>query len=480
MSGLKREIGLPAAICTAVGIVISSSSLVMLGQGFGLGGPAFVVAAIFALLINLFVVFSFAELTSMMPLAGGINHYTLPSMGRFMGIFAVLGGYFAVSVLSNAAESSIAGFVCADIFFPQLGVGPAVWGFLLMVILTLINLRGVKSFAISQVILTSITIVSMVALSLIGFLGLGTGTPLETRFTFDMSAGGGVLSLFGLAFWLFIGLEFVCPLAEETKNPQKFIPLAMISALIIIFGSNMLFGFMALRYIGMDSLASSTYPHIDAATAVLGRNGQVWIGLVSFMETASTLNCFLAAIPRMLYGMANEGQFPKTFGKLNKHGVPHIGVWFVFIITILLLATGISDIGAITTLILAGSIGWMLVYIIANINVMILRKKYPEVKRSFRVPLGNVLPIISTIGLVYMIYAIWPEDGTGMRQQVYLFAGLFLAVCAIWAAAWVKGVMKKPLFETVPMEVLLKEAEQSLLTDAEKAHLTNEARGRSL
>jgi amino acid transporter len=107
----------------------------------------------------------------------------------------------------------------------------------------------------------------------------------------------------------------------------------------------------------------------------------------------------------------------------------------------------------------------MVAYIIANLDVIILRQKYPTIERSFKVPFGIVLPIVSTVSLVYMIYAIWPEDGTGMRQEVYLYGGLFLAACAIWAFIWVKFVMKKPLFQTIPMETLLKKAKESLESD---------------
>jgi len=467
MSGLKREVGLFAAVCTAVGIVVSSSALVAVGQGFGYGGPAFVVAMVLALLLNLFVAFSFAELTSMMPLAGGLNHYTLPAMGPTMGIFSVLCGYFAVSVLSNAAESSIAGLVIADIFLPGMGFNPTLGAFLLMVILTLINLRGIKSFAISQIIFASVMIISMVALSLIGLLGLGSGQPLPTRLTFDMAAGGGVFSMIGIAFWLFVGMEFVCPLAEEVKNPQKFIPFAMIASLLIIFVSDILFGFMALKYIPMDALGASAYPHVDAAMAVMGRNGQIWIGIISMVATASTLNTFIAAIPRMLYGMANEGQFPRVFGKLNSWGCPYVGVLFVFGITVVLLATGIAGVGAIMTLIMAGSVGWMIAYIIAHVNVMILRKKYPAVQRSFQVPGGNLIPLVGIAGLLYMIANIWPEPV--MKQQIYLYAGLSIVIFAAWSIYWVKFVMKKPLWETVPMEVLLKEVSQSLAEEKEKA-----------
>ncbi len=465
MSGLRREIGLTAAVCTAVGIVVSSTALVMLGQGFGLGGPAFVVAIVAALFINLFVAFSFAELSSMMPLSGGINHYTLPTMGRFMGIFAVLAGYFAVSTLSNAAESSVAGLVVKDIFLPDLGVSPAVWAFLLMVVLTGINLLGVKSFATSQIIFASTMIISMIILSFIGLFGLGSGAPLETSITFDMAAGGGVLSMLGIAFWLFVGMEFVCPMAEEVKNPQKFIPIAMIAALGIIFISDILFGFMALKYVDMEALGASSHPHVDAAMAVLGRNGQIWIGIISLVATASTLNTFIAAVPRMLYGMANDGQFPAVFGKLNRFGVPYVGIITMLVITVVLLGTGISDASAIVTLILAGCIGWMLCYMIANLNVIILRFKYPEVKRSFKSPFGISLPVISFLGLAYMIYAIWPEDGTGMRGDIYLYAYIFLGLAAVWSAYWVKIHMKKPLFETVPMEDILQEAKDSLESD---------------
>jgi amino acid transporter len=463
MSGLKREVGLFGAIATAVGIVVSSSVLVMAAQGFGFGGTAFVVAMVVALLINLFVAFSFAELTSMMPLAGGINHYTLPAMGPTVGIFSVLCGYFAVSVFSNAAESSIAGLVISDILFPGANISPALGAFLLMVILTLINIRGVKTFAISQMIFAGVMIFSMVTLSAIGLLGLGSGEPLPTRLTFDMAAGGGVLALLGIAFWLFVGMEFVCPMAEEVKSPQRFIPIAMISALLIIFVSNMLFGLMALKYLGMDALASSAYPHVDAASAVLGRTGQIWIGIISLVATASTLNTFIAAVPRMLYGMARQGQFPKAFGRLNKYGSPYIGVIFIFIITVALLVTGIGTVDAIVTLILAGCIGWMITYIIAHIDVLILRKKYPGVKRSFTVPGGSLIPIIGIVGLAYMIAAIWPEPV--VRNQIYLYAGLFIIVFAGWSVYWVKFVMKRPLFKTISMEEILKEASDSLATE---------------
>ena len=64
---------------------------------------------------------------------------------------------------------------------------------------------------------------------------LGSGQPLKTNLTWDIAAGGGILSMLSIAFWLFVGLEFVCPLAEEVKEPQRFIPIAMISGIAVSY-----------------------------------------------------------------------------------------------------------------------------------------------------------------------------------------------------------------------------------------------------
>ncbi|MEG2213637.1 MAG: APC family permease, partial [Clostridiales bacterium] len=462
MAKLKREIGLVPAIATAVGIVVSSSALMMLGQGFGLGGSAFIIAMILALLINLFVAFSFSELSAVMPLAGGINHYTLPAMGPMIGIFGVLSGYLVVSVFGSSAEALIAGTVVSDFFIP--GSNPAVVAAVFMVLLALVNIRGIKAFAYSQVFMAGTMIASMIIMSIIGH---GGGEPLLSSLTINMTAGGGIFSLLGIAFWLFIGMEFVCPMAEEVKKPRIFIPIAMISSLIIIFISDALFGSMALKYVDMETLSTSPYPHVTAASVLMGRTGQIWIGLVSLVATGSTLNTYLAAIPRMLYGMAKEGQFPAIFAKTNRWGSPYMGVILVLALScILLIFSSAQAQEIISLLVLASCICWIAVYVIAHLNVLILRRKYPNMNRPFKVPFGPVLPVISMIGLVYMVYSIYPPGE--IRNTIYLYAFLAIAACIIWSVLWVKLKMKKGLFETTPIEYLLNQAETTLENPTEE------------
>ncbi len=474
-----KKIGFIPCVATAIGIVVSSSALTLMGEGFGAGGTAFLVSMVIAAFLNLCVALSFAELSGILPAAGGINHYTLPAMGYGMGIFAVLNGYFAVSILSNAAESFVAGDVLAQYLFPGLGIEGWIWGLILMLILGAINLRSVKSYAYSQVFFTSVMVGSMIILSLIGLFGLGNEPAINPQWGFDLSAGGGPFLLLGFSFWLFIGLEFVCPLAEEIENPNKFIPLAMVTALCAIFISDTLFGFCALKYVDMETLFSGGTPHVKVASAVLGRPGEIWIGIISLMATCSTLNTFIAAIPRMLFGMSHEGQMPKMFGKLNRLGSPFWGVILVWFITSLLIACFHGSEDAVTLVnvfIISGCIGWMICYIIAHLDVLILRKKYPDVHRSFRVPGGSVLPVVGILGLLFVIVYVWPDgwdtilwgwpsEGKeaffGGSVIIYMFALAVVIVAAIWSAFWVKCKMHKGFFETVPLEKLRADLENS-------------------
>ena len=467
-----KKIGFIPCVATAIGIVVSSSALTLMGEGFGSGGTAFLISMIIAAFLNICVAFTFAELSGILPAAGGINHYTLPAMGYGLGIMAVLNGYFSVSILTNSAESFVAGDVLAKYLFPNLPIDGWVWAVILMLILGLINLRSVKSYAYSQVFFTSVMVGSMVILSLVGLLGLGSEPAIDPQWGFDLAAGNGPLMLLGFSFWLFIGLEFVCPLAEEIENPAKFIPLAMITALVAIFISDALFGLCALKYVDMDTLLSGGTPHVRVASAILGRPGEIWIGIISLMATCSTLNTYIAAVPRMLFGMAHEGQFPKCFGKLNRLGSPYWGVILVWFITSALIVCFHGSTNAVTlvnTFVTSGCIGWLLCYTVAHLDVIIMRKKYPEIHRTFKVPGGIALPIIGIIGILFTITYIWPDgwttilwgwpsEGTEAFMSgsviIFMFAGIVLAASAIWSAIWVKCVMKKGFFETIPLEKL--------------------------
>lgn len=375
---LKKSIGLWGVIATATGIVVASTTLVSMGQGFGIAGKGFVIAMVVAAILNLFVAFSFAELSSIIPRAGGINHYTLPAMGPFLGLLSVIAGYVLVNIFAGSAEAAIPGIVVNEVFASW--INPKVFSIGMIIVLMLVNIRGIDFFAWVQIVLTTAMIGSLAVLGIIGLTGTGTGVPVATSFDAFNPMGLGVLSLVALAFWLFIGVEFVCPLAEEIKNPRLYIPLAMILAIVIIFVAKTLYGFASIMYVPLDTLASSTTPHVDAGMAILGRTGQIWMALVTILAAMSTVNTLIAAIPRLIFGLAQEGQAPKIFASLNRWQTPWAGILGCSILFVVPIIIGLATIEAILIFILAGVFCWFITYIIAHLNVIILRYKYPHVK----------------------------------------------------------------------------------------------------
>ncbi len=99
-------------------------------------------------------------------------------------------------------------------------------------------------------------------------------------------AGGiSTYTLVAMGLWLFIGIEFVTPLAEETINPGRNLPWSMFTGLAIILVIKALFGLASLKYVPMADLAESTHPHVDMAGAIMDSGGSIWIGIVSrFIE----------------------------------------------------------------------------------------------------------------------------------------------------------------------------------------------------
>ncbi len=448
---LKRVMGLPAGIASAVGLVVASTTLVLQGQGFGIAGPGFLIAMAVAMLVNLFTMFSFAELSGIMPRAGSINHYTQAALGPFMAIVAVLASYFIPVVFAGSAEAAVPGIIVHDVFW---GWMPArVFSVVLVLALVVTNLRGITWFSAIQLVTAATMILSVAAAGIIGLLGLGGGAPVESSLGSFNPMGWSVFSLVALGFWLFVGAEFVTTLAEEIKKPRVYIPLSMFLGLLIIFVTGVLYGLASLRYVQAEALASSLTPHVDMASAMLGRSGQVWMSLASILASATTINTLICALPRMLYGMANNGQLPSLMGKLNRFQVPSVATYFVATAILTPLLIGVATAATFVTYILASTFTWVIGYIIAHVDLIVLRFKHPKIRGGFRTPLFPLPQLLSLVGLVWILFNISPD--ARITGSVYTIALVFLGIAVVYAALWVLLKEKKALFQTTPVAELL-------------------------
>ncbi len=447
----EKKLGLRSVISVSVGLVIATSCLVSLGQGAGTIGVIFIVAMVIACLLNMTTIASLSELNALMPnTTGGLAQYTLASMGPFPTLISMVGGYLLCNVLSSGVEASIFAYAMEQTF--HLPIPRLAYTIIMTIILLIANLRGVDMFAKIQDLVAYLLVGSMVLMGIIGALGLGTGKMVHQPMCMATNFSS-VVSMTAVAFWLFIGAEYAIPISKEVKNAKKNVPLGMMLGLIIIcvVQSVLVLGFH--NYTDWKQLADSAAPHLLYGVNLLGQPGKIWMAFVAALAVISSQNSGIQGLSSICQGMAKMNMMPQCFGKTNKNGVPYIGVWFISIaiMAFAVISNGSTD--AISFMILVGSVFWMISYILAHVDVLILRRRLPKAPRSFKSPGGGLLQIIGILGTVYMVLNISTDPAE--RNAIWLITIVVFAILAVYAFFWIRYKMKMPVFKSVPLEKVM-------------------------
>jgi len=441
---LKRVLGLSALFAVTIAGVCSQSSFVSLLNGAGTGGGSFFIAIFIAFLLTLCYVFSYLELSLMMPKAGGIGTYTAVAGGYFISIGVVLGGYLAVIPFAGPAELMLLERVVGTAYpgvFSHLGL-------MLLLLLTILNLLGINIFASVQNIIVYTLFVTLFMIGVTGLKGADAKGAIPAEIWQQLEhSGSSIFSLVVLALWSFAGLEFVCPLIEETKRPEKNIPKAMIAGAIMLLVVYSLIAFAGMRQIPSVILGRSEIPHWLLVETLFGKASGFVIVVFAFTATSCTANSIIASVSRMLYGMANQQQLPEVFKKIHpRWNTPWVGILFVAALVAVPLVFLSNAKNFIFLMLISAATLWLMAYIVAHINVMVLRKKYPAFIRPFKTPLYPLPQIIGILGMGYAILNNSPSPE--MTIKVYTNAALIVVIVSLYSFFWVRFKMKKKLFET--------------------------------
>jgi amino acid transporter len=470
----RRAVGLPTAISTVFGLIVASTVLLSIGQGFA-ASWIFLVALAIGLLAMYMQGLSFSELATLIPKAGSMNEYVRAGLGAFAGSITVLMGYVAIMVFPTAAESLLPAIILTD--FLGVAGDPALWVTIIVVLVAALNVFGVRPFAATEVALTFVVAGSVLVFGVIGVLGLGTSDPIGPALPgidFDWATLTGLL---GLAVFAFVGLEYACPLAEELEEPRRDLPLGMFLGLGLIAVPLVLFGLGATRYLPADQLGDPTQlTHMNIAIALLGDTGKWWMGIVSIGATIATLNALLAGIPRLLYGMSYTQQAPRAFGYLlPATRAPVVGIAAMALIPIGMNVFDAASSATFIELILAGVLGWATAYILIHISLIVLRLREPNAVRPFRSPLFP-LPQLLGIGLlVWAAVEIFPDPE--VRDNIYRDYLIYLAVSVVVAFAYNAFTMRSVAaqFRRIPLREVYAEVE--FIEEVEERVLAEDARG---
>lgn len=450
-SGLKKILGFPSLFAAGIGLVVAQACFVSILQGVGHGGASFFIAIIIAFLLTLCYTATFAELSLMMPKAGSISTYTLTAIGHFPAIIATMIGYIIPNILLSPAEL----YLLEEIFrnlFPGFVV-PI--GFIVVVVFAILNILGIDIFSKVQNVLAYAMVVALI---IIGVSGLTTsettGITIASFLQGIQMTDSNVFSLVVLALFAFMGLEFICPLLEETKNPEKNIPKTFWWSSVFLLVLYSMLALAGMRLFSAEELLGSSTPHWLLVDTLYGKTGTILMAVLAITATSTSINTVMAAVPRMMYGMAHNKQLPPIFMKLHSR-------WKTPWVSILVFAISILIVGGIfrnaqnfvVLLMISGASAWLIAYIIAHVNVIVLRKKYPDFKRPFKTPFYPIPQLVGIAGMVYALINNAPSSEIAFKVNLVFLT--FTGSSALYAFLWVRFRMKKGLFEAEPINEVL-------------------------
>ncbi len=413
----------------------SSSGALMHGRPPA--GPAIAISFLLVAVACSFAGLCYAELASMIPIAGSAYTYSYATLGE---IFAWIIGWDLIleyAVSNVAVAVGFAGYLKAQlaafhIVLPDAWSSP-VWasgqwtgsyfnlpGFLVVFILTVLLVRGVRESAETNNVMVAVKLGAIIVFLVVG----GMLVRPANWHPFAPSGFAGIVTGGAIIFFTYIGFDSVSTAAEEARMPQKDIPFGIIASLIVC---TILYVGVALVLLGMmrySTFASGAAAEAPVAYALkqLGasRTFQSVIIIGALTGMLSSLLVFQYGQTRIWFAMSRDRLLPGIFSAVHpKFKTPHWSTWIAgFAVGI---PAGLVDIGDAADL---SNIGTLFAFVLVSLGVIFLRRRQPDRPRGFKVPLVPLFPLISVVlcgGLMTGLTVI-----TWLRFFVWLGIGLLI------------------------------------------------------
>ncbi|HEX7669394.1 MAG TPA: amino acid permease [Polyangiaceae bacterium] len=446
---LKRSLGGLDLVMLGIGAIIGTGIFVLTGRAAAANaGPGVALSFVVAGIASAFAGLCYAEMASMIPIAGSAYTYAYATMGELVAW--IIGWDLVLEYLVGAATVSVgwSGYVVAFVShafgyeLPKAWTSaPVIWSeathhlvwtgaivnlpaMFIVIAVTGILVIGIQESARFNTIIVFVKLV--VVLLFIGF-----AAPFVKRENwhpfippntgeFGHFGASGVLQGATMVFFAYIGFDAVSTAAQESKNPQRDLPIGILGSLSIC---TVLYIAVSLVLTGVVPYTQLSVPHpIAVGIAVTGigwLTNAVEIGAIAGLS--SVMLVLLMGQPRIFYSMAHDGLFPAFAAKIHpRYGTPHVTTIGAGIVCAI--AGGVLPIDILGEL---TSIGTLFAFVLVSLGVMILRLRRPDIPRSFRVPGGTYLvPVCGALSSGLLMYT--ATTHTLIRLFLWMAIGLVI------------------------------------------------------
>lgn len=454
----RPSIGLRAAVALIVGVVI--------GAGI-FKAPAIVasfspsVEAMFGLwllggLVSLVGALCYAELATTYPNAGGDYHFLQRAYGRSV---AFLFGWARFSVITTGSIALL-GFVFGDYLQQVLpfplgppGAGPPLYAAAIIVVLTLVNLRGIRAGAHTQSWLTLLEVGGLLLIAgAAAFLAEPAGGSAASAATAAVTAADTPPASAAPASWgmamVFVLLTYggwneAAYISAEVRDGRRNMVKALVLSVLLITGLYLLVTWACWHTLGLEGMAASEALAADVMRRTLGPAGEVLIALLVAVSALTSINATMIVGARTGYAMGCDWPRLRRLGRWDgERGTPAVAMLVQGAAALLLVALGAAFGSGFKAMVEFTAPVFWLFFLLAGLSLFVLRLREPERPRPFKVPLFPVLPLLFCASCAWMLWS----------SLSYVFSQTLGGLNAAWigVAVLALGVLLLPLLRHPP------------------------------